>query len=153
MGWRLPTIYLLDFKLKKMEASIKECLPLIQGLQKGLQKRFGEFMEDPELISATILLPKFKTSWTDKAHVIKAGMDYILHHLDAIKVTQQNDSQHDASDEDDFFSSIKTVCPLQAGTVSVVKTPKPCDTTLAFCSSLLELGAGRELEGPACWAR
>lgn len=36
-------------------------------------------------------------------------MDYILHHLDAIKGTQQNESQHDASDEDDLFSSIKTV--------------------------------------------
>ncbi len=37
------------------------------------------------------------------------GMDYILHHLDAIKGTQQNKSLHDASDEDDLFSSIKTV--------------------------------------------
>lgn len=78
MGWLLPTIYLLDSKLKKMEASIKVCLPLIHALQKGLQKRFGEFMEDPELISATILLPKFKTSWTDKAHIIKAGKRFLF---------------------------------------------------------------------------
>lgn len=77
MGWLLPTIYLLDSKLKKMEASIKVCLPLIYALQKGLQKRFGEFMEDPELISATIL-PKFKTSWTDKAHIIKAGKIFLF---------------------------------------------------------------------------
>lgn len=27
-------------------------------------------MEDPELISAAILLPKFKTGWTEKAEVI-----------------------------------------------------------------------------------
>lgn len=78
MGWLLPTICLLDSKLKKMEASIKVCLPLIYALQKGLQKRFGEFMEDPELISATILLPKFKTSWTDKAHIIKAGKQFLF---------------------------------------------------------------------------
>ncbi|KAB5546253.1 hypothetical protein PHYPO_G00069930 [Pangasianodon hypophthalmus] len=71
--------------------------------------RFGEFMEDQELISAAILLPKFKTSSTDKAHIIKAGMDYIMHYLDASKGTQQNESQRDASDEDDVFSSIKTV--------------------------------------------
>ncbi|KAB5562398.1 hypothetical protein PHYPO_G00017370 [Pangasianodon hypophthalmus] len=77
MGWLLPTIYLLDSKLKKMEASVKVCLPLIHALQQGLQKRSGEFMEDPELISAAIL-PKFKTSWTDKAHIIKSR--YGLHH-------------------------------------------------------------------------
>ncbi len=58
MGWLIPTIYLLDSKLKKMEASIKACLPLI------LQNRFGEFIEDTELIGAAILLPKLKTSWT-----------------------------------------------------------------------------------------
>jgi len=78
MGWLLPTIYLLDSKLKKMEASVKVCLPLIHALQRGLQKRFGEFMEDPELISAAILLPKFKTSWTDKAHIIKAGKIFCI---------------------------------------------------------------------------
>ncbi|XP_056110598.1 uncharacterized protein LOC130088018 [Rhinichthys klamathensis goyatoka] len=113
MGWLLPTIYLLDSKLKKMEASVKVCLSLIHALQRGLQKRFGEFMEDPELISAAILLPKFKTSWTDKAHIIGAGMDYILHRLDAMKDTQENESQH-VSDEDDFFSSIKTVSSTRA---------------------------------------
>ncbi|MCI4377133.1 hypothetical protein PGIGA_G00200140, partial [Pangasianodon gigas] len=77
MGWLLPTIYLLDSKLKKMEASVKVCLPLINALQQGLQKRFGEFMEDPEFISAAILL-KFKTSWTDKAHIIKAGKMFLI---------------------------------------------------------------------------
>lgn len=45
------------------------------------------------------------------------GMDYILHHLDAIKGIQQNKSRHDASDEVDLFSSIKTV-PSPSPTVS-----------------------------------
>ncbi|XDV35942.1 hypothetical protein PO909_005804 [Leuciscus waleckii] len=120
MVWLLPTIYLLDSKLKKMEASV--CLPLIHALQRGLQKRFGEFMEDPELISAAILLPKFKTSWTDKAHIIKVGMDYILRHLDAMKDTQENESQHVVSDEDDLFSSIKTVPSTRASELDVYLT-------------------------------
>ncbi|XP_053089505.1 uncharacterized protein LOC128317070 [Pangasianodon hypophthalmus] len=81
MGWLLPTIYLLESKfrkMEKMEASVKVCLPLIRALQQALQKRFGEFMEDPELVSAAILLPKFKTSWTDKAHIIKAGKMFLI---------------------------------------------------------------------------
>lgn len=78
MGWLIPTIYLLDSKLKKIEASIKACLPLIHALYQGLQKRFGEFVEDTELISAAILLPKFKMSWTHKAHIIKAGNIFLI---------------------------------------------------------------------------
>lgn len=39
-------------------------------------------------------------------------MDYILRHLDAMKDTQENESQHVS--EDDFFSSIKTVPSTRA---------------------------------------
>lgn len=73
-GWLLPVIYELQSKLKRQEASTKMCQPLIRALQHGVQKRFGEMMEDPELISAAILLPKFKTGWTEKAEVIEAGV-------------------------------------------------------------------------------
>lgn len=48
------------------------CLPLIKAIQDGVQKRFGEMM-DPELISAAILLPKFKTTWTERPDIIEAG--------------------------------------------------------------------------------
>ncbi|CDQ85500.1 unnamed protein product [Oncorhynchus mykiss] len=54
------------------------CLPLIRAIQNGLQKFFGEMMEEPQLFAAAILLPKFKTSWTDKADVITVGMISLL---------------------------------------------------------------------------
>lgn len=74
LGWLLPVIFELQSKLRRQEASTKMCLPLIRAIQHGLQKRFGEMMEDPELISAAILLPKFKTGWTEKAEIIEAGL-------------------------------------------------------------------------------
>ncbi len=73
MGWLLPVIHQLLSKLKRLEASSKTCTPLISALQNGLHKRFGQMMEDPELAAAAVLLPKFKTSWTDRADVIEAG--------------------------------------------------------------------------------
>lgn len=78
MGWLLPVIFQLQAKLKRLEASSKVCLPLIRALQDGVQKRFGGMMEDPELIAAAILLPKFKTNWTEKANVTEAGMISLL---------------------------------------------------------------------------
>lgn len=73
MGRLLPTILQLQAKLTRVGANSKVCLPLVRALQEGLQERFGQMMRDPEFISAAILLPKFKTSWTDNADVIEAG--------------------------------------------------------------------------------
>ena len=74
LGWLLPVISELQSKLRRQEASVKMCLPLISALQRGVQRRFRVVMEDRELISAAILVPKFKTGWTDKAEVTEAGM-------------------------------------------------------------------------------
>ncbi|XP_051792179.1 E3 SUMO-protein ligase ZBED1-like [Erpetoichthys calabaricus] len=73
MGWLLPVIHQLLSKLNRLETSSKTCMPLIKALQNGLQKRFGQMMADPDLAAAAVLLPKFKTSWTDRADVIEAG--------------------------------------------------------------------------------
>ncbi|XP_018956210.2 uncharacterized protein LOC109086182 [Cyprinus carpio] len=73
MGWLLPVIHQLLSKLNRLEISSKTCTPLIRALQNGLHKRFGQMMEDPELAAAAVLLPKFKTSWTDRADDIEAG--------------------------------------------------------------------------------
>ncbi|XP_058601280.1 uncharacterized protein LOC131520814 [Onychostoma macrolepis] len=59
MGWLVPTITLLTVKLDRLQTSSKFCQPLISALQEGIQQRFGKMMNDPELISAAILLPKF----------------------------------------------------------------------------------------------
>ncbi|XP_030582386.1 uncharacterized protein LOC115778483 [Archocentrus centrarchus] len=71
MGWLLPTISALVSKLDKTRALLKFCKPLIDALQEGLKKRFGEMMSDPELVAAAILHPKFKKSWTADEGVLK----------------------------------------------------------------------------------
>lgn len=73
MGWLLPTIYLLEDKLLRLESSIKVCYPLLHSLQSAIQKRFGEMKRDPELIAVAILLSKFKIKWTDKDHIKTIG--------------------------------------------------------------------------------
>lgn len=78
MGWLLPVIFQLEEKLDRLQESCKVCLPLIIALQVGVQKRFGGTMEDAELIAAAILLPKFKTTWTEKTDIIEAGMTMLI---------------------------------------------------------------------------
>ncbi|XP_026044497.1 uncharacterized protein LOC113034282 isoform X3 [Astatotilapia calliptera] len=103
MGWLLPVIQQLLFKLSRLETSSKTCVPLIRVLQNGLQKRFGAMMEDPELAAAAVLLPKFKTSWTDRADVTEAALTYIKQHLETTE-HESEDQQRESSDEDEFFS-------------------------------------------------
>lgn len=73
MGFLLPTLHQLQDKLKRLQASCKMCGCLIDSLQRGITKRFGDIMQEPELIAAAILLPKFRTSWTTDDNIIKAG--------------------------------------------------------------------------------
>ncbi|RXN12002.1 zinc finger BED domain-containing 1-like protein [Labeo rohita] len=74
LGWLLPVIHQAQSKLNRLETSSRTCTPLIRALQNGLQRCFGQMMEDPELGDAAVLLPKFKTSWTDKPDVIEAEL-------------------------------------------------------------------------------
>ncbi|KAJ8403832.1 hypothetical protein AAFF_G00347000, partial [Aldrovandia affinis] len=59
MGWLLPTINLLTAKLDREKLRLKYCRLLVDALQVGIKNRFGHMTEDPELIAAAILLPKF----------------------------------------------------------------------------------------------
>lgn len=73
MGWLLPTLNLLISKLDRIRISSRYCKPLVDALQDGLQKRFGDMLTEPEFIAAAILVPKFKTSWTKDENTLKLG--------------------------------------------------------------------------------
>lgn len=62
MGTLPSVIFQLQAKLSRLETSSKMCLPLIRAAQDGVQKRFGGMMQDPKLIVASVLLPKFKNT-------------------------------------------------------------------------------------------
>ncbi|KAL0186039.1 hypothetical protein M9458_017709, partial [Cirrhinus mrigala] len=72
LGWLLPVVFQLEAKLNRLETTSKMCLPLIRAVQDGIENRFGGMIKDPELIAAAILLPKFKTTWTERADIIEA---------------------------------------------------------------------------------
>ncbi|XP_058629915.1 uncharacterized protein LOC131539375 [Onychostoma macrolepis] len=107
MGFLLPTLYQLQDKLKKLESTCKVCQPLLKALHGGILKRFGEFMKEPELIAAAILLPKFRTAWTTDQSILTTGLDYIK---DQLEINLENDAlcYSSPSDEEDFFASMKT---------------------------------------------
>ncbi|KAL3973689.1 pogo transposable element with ZNF domain [Sarotherodon galilaeus] len=102
-------------KLSRLETSTKMCLPLIRAIQDGVQKRFGGMMEDPELIAAAILLPKFKTTWTERPDIIEAGLIYVRQHLDQMAEAGVEQVKQYSSDEEDFFFSMKSKRPQGTG--------------------------------------
>ncbi|XP_065820673.1 zinc finger BED domain-containing protein 4-like isoform X2 [Labrus bergylta] len=81
LGSLLPAIFKLIAELEKQKESSKMCQPLINAIQTGVQKRFGEMMKNPELIAAAILLPEFKTTWIESPGGLKKGLDYVRQHL------------------------------------------------------------------------
>ncbi|KAJ8378407.1 hypothetical protein AAFF_G00242950 [Aldrovandia affinis] len=77
MGWLLPTLTQLKTKLDRIKPSLKFSKPLVDAIQLGLKNRFSEILEDPELIAAAILLPKFKMSWTKDEAILKKVESYL----------------------------------------------------------------------------
>ncbi|XP_060777268.1 uncharacterized protein LOC132886535 [Neoarius graeffei] len=107
MGWLLPTVKLLKIKLDRIKLKLKYCKPLVDALQVGIEDHSGPMMEDPELVAAAILLPKFRTNWTQEDETIKIGMDYIKQHIEDFSLQSGEVNRSSSSDEDDFFSGIR----------------------------------------------
>ncbi|XP_066540329.1 zinc finger BED domain-containing protein 4-like [Hoplias malabaricus] len=148
MGWLAPTITLLRTKLQQLHVTSKFCETLIAALLSGLEKRFGEMLADPELIAAAILVPKFKTCWTNDENILKLGLDYIRSYLDHQAETHISEGSQ-SSEEEDFFSSLKKTGLLETtqqldvylgcpgDTVEVLKSfPAVCQLSLKLNTAL-----------------
>ncbi|KAL6491416.1 hypothetical protein MHYP_G00017610 [Metynnis hypsauchen] len=111
MGWRLPVIFQLQAKLRRMEASSKMCLPLIRAIQDSVQKCFGGMMEDPEVKASAVLLPKFKIAWTEEADVeagvytaVRGAAGRVVSHPPLAHLEGQSSSIHDAKAGEQILS-------------------------------------------------
>ena len=69
----LPVLYMLQDQLKKKQDAVETCAPLIDALQAGITRRFSTIMQEPEMIAAAILHPKFRKTWTNDTSVLEKG--------------------------------------------------------------------------------
>ena len=70
MGSLLPIIEYLTECMKKKKEKLKESerlafIPLIDAITDRIHKRFGNIMDNEKVIASSILLPKFKDTWTE----------------------------------------------------------------------------------------
>jgi len=77
MGFLLPTISILREKLSNLQATANTCIPLVNAVLAGIDRRFAEIFGDKEGIAAAILHPQFRTTWTDDHTLIDLGMRHI----------------------------------------------------------------------------
>lgn len=105
MGWLLPTVKLLKIKLNRIKLPLKYCKPLVDALQVGIENHFGPMMEDPELVAAAILLPKFRTNWTQEDETIKIGKKYSVwvHYLCILPICNHESHIQYCSKIGDYF--------------------------------------------------
>ena len=76
MGYLLPTLILLQVKLRAKQHTVLTCAPLIDALLAGIARRFASVLQDPQLAAAAITHPKFRTGWTQDAAVVERGKLY-----------------------------------------------------------------------------
>ena len=77
-GSLLPTIVYLVECLKAKKEKLKEnekivFLPILDAITSGISERFSDIMSNEKMIASTILLPKFKDTWTDDNKQLQKG--------------------------------------------------------------------------------
>ena len=74
MGYLVPTLCMLQEKLRDKRDLANSCRPLVEALLAGISRRFSVILDDAELIASAILHPKFKRDWTDDASILEKGI-------------------------------------------------------------------------------
>lgn len=120
IGFLLPTLASLEFKLSALKPSVKLTVPLIDAILEALKTRFAGYNERSELIIASMTLPQFKLRWLGEPK--KADARSLLYqYATSIQVQQQQqqalqaialtssphpvieNASDNVSQEDDFF--------------------------------------------------
>ena len=73
MGYLVPTLTILQGKLRARREVVQTCGPLIDALLAGIARRFDATMNSAESIAAAIVHPKFRKDWTDDVLVLDKG--------------------------------------------------------------------------------
>ena len=74
MGYLVPTLCMLQEKLRDKRDLANSCRPLVEALLAGISRRFAVILDDAELIASAILHPKFKRDWTDDTSILEKGI-------------------------------------------------------------------------------
>ena len=77
MGYLLPVLYMLQDKLRKKRDEMETSAPLIDALQARITRRFSTVMQEPEMVAAAILHPKFRKTWTNDATLLEKGNYFV----------------------------------------------------------------------------
>uniref|UniRef100_T1J466 HAT C-terminal dimerisation domain-containing protein n=1 Tax=Strigamia maritima TaxID=126957 RepID=T1J466_STRMM len=95
----LPTILTVQNRLRAMQNESEEseddklvyCNPLVDALLEGLDKRFGAYFTNSEMIIAAVTLPAFKLSWLDSDEKINLAKSLIHSELrNLAKIANRN---------------------------------------------------------------
>jgi hypothetical protein len=111
LGFLLPTIAVLTDIIQSQEGKTVYCDPLIKGILRGLDKRFGKCFTDDKFIVASVSHPKFKLKWIKNEDqkdsykkILKREIDYLIRN-DCINQSGHSELERESDTSSlDFFS-------------------------------------------------
>ncbi|KAL4156116.1 hypothetical protein QTP88_000151 [Uroleucon formosanum] len=112
LEYLLPTLTAINKSLKSL-SSLNYCTPLINALQKGIEKRFQRYMSSSTCQISSALIPKFKLNWASSEEKISIKEKLVetlktcAEDTDSTYTSSQplvqNDLSHQNLTEDDDF--------------------------------------------------
>ena len=90
MAYLVPTVMVLKEKLQFLlrNSSIQCCKLLVISVNAGIDKRFGQYMMNAELIASSIIHRMFKTDWIKDAELKRLGLDFLINKIQQQQLQQ-----------------------------------------------------------------
>jgi len=117
LGYLLPTLTVMKSQLQsylEQPRPLQVCGPLIQALQAGIDRRFGEIWQNSDAQLAAVVHPKFKLDWledeNEKTHLVQM-LKRRIQPLESLSLTSDNQPSTSAvsdSVNSNFFASLAT---------------------------------------------
>ncbi|XP_030057344.1 zinc finger BED domain-containing protein 4 [Microcaecilia unicolor] len=109
IGFLLPTIVSLRYRLQSIRHDLKLANPLVDAVLKGIETRFASSFESEELILAAVSLPQFRLRWCMEEHIKQKARNLLKNHMIQLSATQDETEKTTESavvldDQEDFFS-------------------------------------------------
>nr|XP_033803666.1 uncharacterized protein LOC117362041 isoform X2 [Geotrypetes seraphini] len=109
IGFLLPTIVSLKYRLQSIRHDLKLANPLADAILKGIETHFASSFESEELILAAVSLPQFRLRWCMEEHIKEKARNLLKNHMMQLSATQDEVEKTTKSvvvldDQEDFFS-------------------------------------------------
>ena len=113
LGILLPTLISLRHTVIQVKDQVRYATPLAKAVMDGIEKRFGSWFNDDDLILATVTMPQFRLRWCTDDECKEKARTLLKREMNRISIASVNDpaptAQSSEDTDEEFFAFASTI--------------------------------------------